>query len=151
MGSDRSYVGFRGRACRYLNANTWGGDWLGQMADVAWDAFARVTALGTQSKDTLLASDINKAQKLGIHLQLSHEFPSVLDPGSTRAALEFKDIMEATPAHLKSGDRNMYKKIAVSLKGGEWRRVGLTALAATMAANVERYRHHRDQDTAPRP
>ena len=83
-----------------------------------------------------LAVDIREAQRLGVHLQLCHEFPSVLDPGSARRALNFKLIMDTTPRDLTSGARNVYKEIAISLKGGEQREVGLAALASKLATRI---------------
>eukprot|EP00966_Prymnesium_polylepis_P311978 7208523-Prymnesium_polylepis.1 len=44
--------------------------------------------------------------------------------------------MDATPIDLTSGTRNIYKQIAISLKGGELREVGLSALAAQLTARV---------------
>ena len=85
-----------------------------------------------------LAAEIREAQRFGVHLQLCHEFPSALDPGSARKALGFKQIMDATPLDLKSGVRNIYSQIAVSLKGGELRDVGLANLAGTLVKLVPR-------------
>ena len=85
-----------------------------------------------------LAVDIREAQRVGVHLQLCHEFRSVLDPGSARKAQNFKYIMDATPPDLSSGARNIYKQIAISLKGGELREVGLAALASKLVIRVPR-------------
>eukprot|EP00966_Prymnesium_polylepis_P183372 4249686-Prymnesium_polylepis.1 len=41
------------------------------------------------------AAEIRFAMREGLHLQPCHEFPSVIDPGSGRHALEFKQIMDA--------------------------------------------------------
>eukprot|EP00966_Prymnesium_polylepis_P331693 7387267-Prymnesium_polylepis.1 len=49
----------------------------------------------------LLAAEIREVMRQGLHLQLCHEFPSVIDSGSERQALEFKQIMDLTPADLK--------------------------------------------------
>eukprot|EP00966_Prymnesium_polylepis_P147425 3405342-Prymnesium_polylepis.1 len=48
----------------------------------------------------LFAVEIREAMQEGLHLQPCHEFPSVLDPDSARNALEFKQVMDATPADL---------------------------------------------------
>eukprot|EP00966_Prymnesium_polylepis_P218233 5051218-Prymnesium_polylepis.1 len=64
-----------------------------------------------------LAAEIREAMREGLHLQPSHEFPSALDPYSARHALEFKEIMDATPADLKTYPTNIYSQIAISLKG----------------------------------
>jgi len=85
-----------------------------------------------------LTVNVSEAQRIGVHLQLCNEFPSVLDPGSARKALAFKQIMDATPPDLTSGERNIYMQIAISLKGGEMREVGLAALAAKLATRVLR-------------
>ena len=61
-----------------------------------------------------------------------------LDPGSARKALGFKQIMDATPMDLKSGMRNIYSQIAIALKGGELRDVGLANLAAQLVKLVPR-------------
>lgn len=84
-----------------------------------------------------LAADIREAQRIGVHLQLCHEFPSVIDPG-LREALAFSEIMNATPPELKSGPGNVYKQIAIGLKGGELREVGLAALATNLVQCVPR-------------
>jgi len=85
-----------------------------------------------------LEVEIREAQRLGVHLQLAHEFPSLLDPGSARRALGFTQIMEATPDGLKQGARNIFKEIAIGLKGGELREVGLAVLAAKLVTRVPR-------------
>jgi hypothetical protein len=73
---------------------------------------------------------------MGLHLQPCHEFLSVLDPGSPRAALEFKQVMDATPEDLKKWPTNIYSQIAIALKGGELREVGLANLAGRLAIRV---------------
>eukprot|EP00966_Prymnesium_polylepis_P026117 602195-Prymnesium_polylepis.1 len=83
-----------------------------------------------------LAIDIREAMRVGLHLQPCHEFPSVLDMGSARAALEFKSIMDATPPDLKTSPTNLYSQIAISLKGGELREPGLANLAGRLAVRV---------------
>eukprot|EP00966_Prymnesium_polylepis_P178539 4134877-Prymnesium_polylepis.1 len=59
-----------------------------------------------------LAAEIREAMRAGLHLQLCHEFPSAIDTGSPRQALEFKQVMEATPADLRKWPRNIYSQIA---------------------------------------
>ena len=63
--------------------------------------------------------------RAGLHLQPCHEYPSVTDPGSARQALEFKQIMDATLEDLKQWPTNIYRQIAIALKGGELREPGL--------------------------
>ena len=84
------------------------------------------------------AADIRDAMRLGVHLQTCHEFPSVLDPESGSGALEFKAIMDATPEDLKKWPTNIYSQIAIALKGGELRDVGLSILAAKLARSCGR-------------
>jgi len=84
------------------------------------------------------AADIRQAMREGLHLQPCHEFPSVVDTGSARHALEFKQIMDATPADLKKGPTNIYSQIAIALKGGELREPGMANLAARLAVRVPR-------------
>jgi hypothetical protein len=97
--------------CHYLNAITW--------------TFV----------PELLAAEIREAMRAGLHLQLQlcQEYPSVTDPGSARQALEFKRIMDATPADLKKWPTNIYSQIAIALKGGELREPGLANLAQRLA------------------
>eukprot|EP00966_Prymnesium_polylepis_P040294 935050-Prymnesium_polylepis.1 len=84
------------------------------------------------------AAEIREAQRAGLHLQPCHEYPSVTDPGSERQALEFKQIMDATPSDLKKWPTNIYSQIAISIKGGELREPGLANLAARLAVRVPR-------------
>eukprot|EP00966_Prymnesium_polylepis_P094793 2194909-Prymnesium_polylepis.1 len=53
--------------------------------------------------------------------------------GSARGALEFKSILDATPADLKKSPTNIYSQIAVSLKGMALREPGLANLAERLA------------------
>jgi len=85
-----------------------------------------------------LAADIREAQRLGVHLLPCHEFPSVLDAGSARAALDFKAIIDATPEGLKKAPTNIYSEIAIGLKSGQLREPGLLRLAAALIKRVPR-------------
>jgi len=98
----------------YLNARTW-----------------------THDPETF-AAEVREAMRMGLHLQPCHEFSSVIDPGSARHALEFKEIMDVTPADLKKGPTNVYSQIAIALKGGELREPGLAVLAGRLAVRVAR-------------
>eukprot|EP00966_Prymnesium_polylepis_P170987 3952408-Prymnesium_polylepis.2 len=84
------------------------------------------------------ATEIREAMRAGLHLQPCYEYPSVVDPGSARHALEFKQIMDATPADLKKWPTNIYSQIAISIKGAELREPGLANLAARLAVRVPR-------------
>ena len=72
--------------------------------------------------------------RLGVRIYCIHEFPSVVGPQRHACdfALMFDD--EWTPQHLKSGPANLYKDIALALKGAEWRRPGLVAFASKLAS-----------------
>jgi len=83
-----------------------------------------------------LAAEIREAGRVGLHLQPCHEFPSVVDTDSSRHALEFKQVMDSTPADLKKWPTNIYSQIAISLKGGELREPGLANLAARLAVRI---------------
>jgi hypothetical protein len=82
------------------------------------------------------AAEIREAMRVGLHLQLCHEFTSVLDMGSARCALEFKSIMDATPPDFKKSPTNIYSQIAISLKAGVLREPGLANLAARLVVRV---------------
>ena len=97
-----------------------------------------LNALTWAHEPEAFAADIRNAMRLGVHLQLCHEFPSVLDSGSARRALEFKEIIDVTPPVLTRSPRNIYSQIAVALKGGELRYVGLASVAAKLAKRVPR-------------
>jgi|EP00966_Prymnesium_polylepis_P157633 hypothetical protein len=64
------------------------------------------------------AAEIREAQQVGLHLLPCHEYPSVTDQGSARQAIEFKQIMDSTPADLKKWPTNIYSQIAIAIKGG---------------------------------
>jgi hypothetical protein len=51
-----------------------------------------------------------------------------------RTGCQFDD--EWTPKHLMSGKTNLYKEIAVGLKGAEWRQPGLVAFANKLATSA---------------
>jgi hypothetical protein len=72
----------------------------------------------------------------GVHIACVHEFPAVVGP--ERFACEF-DLMfndAWTPAHLTGGKNNLYKDIALALKGAEWRFPGLVAVASKLASSA---------------
>jgi len=93
------------------------------------------------------AAEVREALQRGVHLHTCHEFPSVIDgavfridgvTGGARHAVEFKQIMDATPADLTKWPTNIYSRIAIALKGGELREPGLANLAARLAVRVDR-------------
>jgi hypothetical protein len=82
-----------------------------------------------------LISDIVAAQRAGVHIQLVHEMPSQLDQGSDRYAVEFDEIIAATPPKMKPGAKNtIYNDIAVHLKPSEWRNTSLALLGKALVA-----------------
>jgi len=89
-----------------------------------------------------LAADIREAMREGLHLQLCHEFPSVLDPDTQRHAIEFKQIMDMTPVDLRKGQTNIYRQIAIPLKAGALREPGLAHLASRLARYAPRESVH---------
>ena len=72
--------------------------------------------------------------RLGVRVLCVHEFPSLV--GKERHACDFAKMFydDWTPGHLTSGAANLYKEIAIALKGDEWRKPGLVAVAAALAA-----------------
>ena len=82
-----------------------------------------------------LAHEVCEAQRLGVHLLLAHEMPSVIADTDERHACAFNDFWNDgwTPRWLLQGDANVYKQIAIALKGGEWRPAGITKLAMELA------------------
>ena len=87
-----------------------------------------------------LGEQIEEAFRLGIPICCAHELPSLLSSlmGPPRHPLEFRLVIDTTPAHLsgRDGTANLYREIAVALLGDEWRRPGLTALATKLMAPI---------------
>ena len=91
----------------------------------------------TSGEDTAkLVEHIHEAMRLGVHLNCVHELPSVVGP--PRHACEFGLMFgdDWTPAHLLGGLTNLYKEIALALKGIEWRKPGLVAFATKIAESA---------------
>jgi len=80
-----------------------------------------------------LIEDIYAAMRLGVHLCCVHEFPSLV--GKPRHECEFALMFQDswTPTYLQGGPTNLYKEIALALKGAEWRKPGLVAFAFKLA------------------
>ena len=83
---------------------------------------------------------IHVAMRKGVHLNCVHEFPSVVGPfrHECEFALMFSD--DWTPSHLTGGQTNLYKEIALALKGVEWRQPGLVAMASKLVASAGEHR-----------
>ena len=83
---------------------------------------------------TKLIEEIESAISAGIHLLCVHEFQSVVGPA--RHECDFALMFDRLDAdHLQAGATNLYKEIALALKGAEWRVPGLVALASRIAAD----------------
>lgn len=87
-----------------------------------------------------LTDEVQEALRLGCHIQMAHEFPSVLDMASARQAIDFCKIIDATPARFKTGPQNIYANaFAVALKGATMREPSLATLGeALLTANEQR-------------
>ena len=91
----------------------------------------------TSGDDTAkFVEHIHEAMRLGVHLNCIHEFPSVV--GAPRHECEFGLMFgdDWTPAHLTGGKTNLFKEIALALKGVEWRQPGLVAFASKIASSA---------------
>jgi len=91
----------------------------------------------TSGDDTAkFVEHIHAAMRAGVHLNCIHEFPAVVGPPRHECefALMFND--DWTPGHLTGGKTNLYKEIALALKGVEWRKPGLVAFASKLAASA---------------
>jgi hypothetical protein len=82
-----------------------------------------------------LIEEIESAMAEGIHMLCVHEFPSVVGPPRHECDFGLMFRSDWTPDHLQSGPTNLYKEIALALKGGEWRTPGLVALASKIATS----------------
>jgi len=115
--SPRSAPSMSGRLLHIANVESW--------SDLAKcdHMLVYLNALTWTHSPEELAAEIREAGRVGLHLQPCHEFPSVVDTDSSRHALEFKQVMDSTPADLKKWPTNIYSQIAISLKGWPtWRR-----------------------------
>jgi len=81
-----------------------------------------------------LVEDVVKAMRMGMHIICAHEAPGLGDDTvSSRNACPFELMFDVTPKFLSSGDANLYKTIAIPLKGEQWREPGLVLLADKIA------------------
>jgi hypothetical protein len=115
----------------------------------------------TSGQDTAqLVEHIHCAMRAGVHMICAHEFPSVVGP--SRHECEFDKMVSPawacqtwtaliaacvlvpsssfdddwTPSHLTRHPTNLYSEAALTLKGLEWRKPGLVAVAAKLAASA---------------
>ena len=66
--------------------------------------------------------------RAGVHVNCIHEFPAVVGPPRHECEFGLMFGDDWTPAHLTGGPTNLYKEIALALKGAEWRQPGLCLL-----------------------
>jgi len=83
-----------------------------------------------------LVEHIHEAMRVGVHVSCVHEFPAVVGPPRHECEFGLMFSDEWTPPHLTSGSTNLYKEIALALKGNEWRKPGLVALASKLASSA---------------
>ena len=83
------------------------------------------------SESAAFAHEVCEAMRMGVHLLLCHEFPSVLGDNQKRHACTFNEFFRDgwTPRWLLKDDSFLYNQIAIALKGGPWREAGLAKLA----------------------
>ena len=94
----------------------------------------------TSGEDTAkLVDDIHAAMSLGVHILCIHEFPSVVGPPRYECEFGLMFGDDWTPAHLTGGPTNLYKEIALALKGVEWRKPGLVAIASKLAGSAGKH------------
>ena len=95
----------------------------------------------TSGEDTAkFVEHIHEAMRLGVHLNCVHEFPSVVGPPRHECEFGLMFGDDWTPAHLTGGKTNLYKEIALALKGMEWRLPGLVAFASKVASSAGEYK-----------
>jgi hypothetical protein len=82
------------------------------------------------SESELFAADVKRAMDAEKPLLLVHEMPGAVDVVAERHSVQFDSFFAcdqgATPDELQQ--RNIYSSIAIPLKGGAWRRVGLVMM-----------------------
>jgi len=87
-------------------------------------------------KTAKLVEHIHEAMSTGVHIVCIHEFPAVVGPPRHECEFGLMFGDEWTPAHLTCGPSNLYKEIALALKGGEWRLPGLVAFASKVSSSA---------------
>jgi len=91
----------------------------------------------TSGDDTAqLVEHIHQAMRLGVHINCVHEFPAVVGPPRHECEFGLMFGDDWTPAHLTGGKMNLYKEIALALKGAAWRQPGLVAFATKLVASA---------------
>jgi len=94
----------------------------------------------TSGNDTAqFVEHIHTAMRLGVHLNCVHEFPAVVGPPRFECEFGLMFGEDWTPPHLTGGKTNLYKEIALALKGVEWRQPGLVAFASKIAGSADEH------------
>jgi len=89
----------------------------------------------TSAAAPALAAEVAQAMERGVPLLLCHEMPSALPEGvGARHATAFETFFAHTPPALLT--RGIYSTIAITLKAGDWRTIGLVMLAQAAASGV---------------
>jgi len=83
-----------------------------------------------------LVEDVHCAMRLGVHMICAHESPSLVGPSRHECEFDLMFNHGWTPAHLTRRPTNLYSEVELTLKGLEWRKPGLVAVAATLAAST---------------
>jgi len=91
------------------------------------------TTTWTSDHKQELVEDVVKAMRMGMHIICAHEAPGLGDDTVFQECLPFELMFDVTPTFLSSGDANLYKTIAIPLKGEQWREPGLVLLADKIA------------------
>jgi len=91
----------------------------------------------TSGDDTArFVEHIHAAMEFGVHITCVHEFPAVVGPRRHECEFGLMFGEDWTPPHLTGGKTNLYKEIALALKGAEWRQPGFVAFASKVAAST---------------
>jgi len=91
----------------------------------------------TSGEDTAkFVEHIHLAMRAGVHLNCVHEFPAVVGPHRHECEFGLMFGDDWTPPHLTGGKTNLYKEIALALKGVEWRQPGFVAFAAKLVGSA---------------
>jgi len=102
----------------------------------------------TSGDDTAaFVEHIHDAMRTGVHILCVHEFPAVVGPTRFECEFDYMFRDDWTPAHLTGGETNLYKEIALALKGDAWRLPGFVAFASKLASSAGE--HKRINFTVP--
>ena len=92
------------------------------------------------AESELFAADVKRAMDANVPLLLVHEMPGVVGMVEDRHSVDFGTFFAcdrgATPDELLQ--RGIYSTIAIALKGGAWRQVGMVMVAQGLGGRVKR-------------